>query len=544
MCCRRPDYEKSYQNLIRDEKLLLREKPYSDESLLGYIIRLTSLNDYDTPTWITRCAKLGYIGHACSLVLNDYANLELLSRLSGTDINELQSLLYKSSDGSNGKFASRLIFGQSVPSYVIRVWEPKICQACIRESEYCRKVWDLIPITACPIHNCLLLDKCPKCQKRLSWVRGSIGRCPLPCGYYWHDAELQFVGDSELAVARQVYKLCGLSCGNTTSNEALSTTPLFQLTLENLTRSLLFIASQFHGVIDTKGKRFSFLTNGEIHNLLRKASLVFANWPDSYFSFLDWRRAQSPAKKSAYGLRKDFAEYKSALYKQLSAPQLDFMRVDFEEYLIKQWDGGYATQVKRLDAVARNNGKYISRREAKDLLKVGVISIDKLIAIGRLKANVRKQGNTRLILIERASVMDFKYELDHSLYLKQVQRLLGLSYKRVLELVTYELLNPLRGPFVDRCSDWRFSNHEVRGLLNKIKEKVQPCASVETEGTIGFLMALRKLRYVPVLMGQFIQDIFSGEVYPCDVNTKPGLNAFQFSKKEITGYADKQLGAQ
>lgn len=520
---------------------MLREKPYSDESLLGYIIRLTALNGYDTPTWITKCAKLGYIGHQCSFVLNDNVNLEPLARLSGTSVNELQSLLYKSSDGSNGKFASRLIFGQSVSSYVIRIWEPKICPACIRESEYCRKVWDLTPITACPIHKCLLLYKCPKCQKRVSWVRENIGRCPLPCGYCWRDAQLQFVEDSELAVARQVYKLCGLSCANIFSDNALSNTLLTQLTLENLIRSLFFIASQFHGVIDTKGKRFSFMGNVDIHNLLKKATLVFNNWPGNYFSFLDWRRAQIPVKTSAYGLRKDFAEYKSALYKQLSAPELDFMRDGFEEYLVKHWHGGYTVHVKRLNDVARHEGRYLSRRKAKDLLRVGVESVDKLIASGKLKAIVRKQGYARLILIERVSLLEFKHELDQSLYLKQVEVLLGLSYRRVLELVAYGLLNPLRGPTVDGCSDWKFSEKEAKNLLHQIKRKVRSKELVRNVDTISFLMALRRLRHAQILMGCFISDIFTGAIHPCVISSKRGLNAFQFSKRQIIEYVHRRL---
>ena len=139
-------------------------------------------------------------------------------------------------------------------------------------------------------------------------------------------------------------------------------------------------------------------------------------------------------------MRRDFAEYKSALYKQLAAPELDFMRITFEEYLANHWNGGYAAHVKRLNEVMRHNGKYMSRREAKDLLRVGVKSIDKMIAIGRLKAIVQKQANTRLILIERDSLLEFKRELDHSLYLKQ-NKTLTVTKERPFKLTgtTYSI---------------------------------------------------------------------------------------------------------
>jgi hypothetical protein len=243
---------------------------------------------------------------------------------------------------------------------------------------------------------------------------------------------------------------------------------------------------------------------------------------------------------SVGGLRRDFAEYKSALYKQLAIPELDFMRSAFEEYLINHWSGGYAVHVKRVNNVARHDGKYISRREAKDLLRVGVQSIDNLVAIGRLKAIVRKQSNTRLILIERAGLMEFKHDLDQSLYLKQVQGLLGLSHKRVLELIACRLLNPLRGPSIDGCSDWRFSEHEVSGLLDQIKKKVKSNAYVALGNTVNLLMAVKRLNRLNVKIGQFIMDILEGEIAPCGEGEKSGLASFLFPKSQLVDYAGRK----
>jgi hypothetical protein len=170
------------------------------------------------------------------------------------------------------------------------------------------------------------------------------------------------------------------------------------------------------------------------------------------------------------------------------------------------------------------------------LLKVGVQSIDTLISTGRLKAVVRTQGTTRLILIERISLLKLKHELEHSLYLKQVQQILGLTHERVLELVTYKLLNPLRGPITDGCSDWRFSEKEVKDLLEKIKKRVGSHTSKLMGEKTSFLMALRKLRRAQISMCSFIKDIIGGKIYPCEMSSKIGLNAFQFFRQQITEY--------
>jgi hypothetical protein len=317
------------------------------------------------------------------------------------------------------------------------------------------------------------------------------------------------------------------------------------LELKHLLSALFFIASQFKGIVDTKGKYFApSMRNAETHILLCKAWEVFESWPNNYFEFLNWRRTQVAQARSASGLLRDFAQYKSALYKQLASTQLDFMRIAFEEYLISHWDGGYMSHLKRLDKTARRSWKYASRREAKELLKVGVQSIDQFIATGKLKATIRKQGKSRLILIERASLLEFKSALDQSLYLKQVQKLLGLSHGRVLELVTCGLLNPLRGPSVDGCSDWRFSEKAVKGLLEQIKEKVMPRTSVGRSGSINFLTALRKLRRAQVSMGHFIRCIIDGEIHPCGVSAKRGLPALQFFEWQVTEYAYRRTRPQ
>jgi len=422
---------------------------------------------------------------------------------------------------------------------MIRLRYPKICPACLSESAYVRKIWDLAPVTACPIHKCVLLDECPRCMKRISWARHSVSRCR--CEYDWREYCSPIVKDaSELEIARRIYQLCRLSVSGTQLSRHVDTCPLNALDLKHFLSALFFVASQYAGLIDTKGKHLApSMRNAELHVLLRKAWSVFGHWPTSYFNFLDWRRTQVVDSQSVRGLRRDFGEYKSALYTQLAAPELNFMRTGFKEYLVKQWDGGYAGQVKRLNDVAHQDRKYVSRREAKDLLKVGVQSIDKFIDIGRLKAIVRSQGSTRLILIEMAGVLEFKHELERSLYLRQVQALLGLSHTRVLELVAYKLLSPLRGPLVDGCGDWRFSGREVNSLLERVKEKVRTGKAGAGIST-SFMMTLRMLARVNVGMCQFVRAILDNEVVPCGESVNQGLASLLFLKEEVSDYARGQ----
>lgn len=434
------------------------------------------------------------------------------------------------------------MYGAPVPQYMLRARHPKVCPACLREDRYARRIWDLSPVTTCPLHRCLLLDECPNCSRRLSWVRYKVSSCS--CDFDWRRSETPTVSDPELEVSRQIYLRCKLQHGKGNAERKAKDNPLSKLGLKDFLSALFFIASQYAGVMDTKGKHLApSMRSSKLHPLLCKAATVYEDWPNNYFSFLDWRRAQVPETKFAEGVRRDFAGYKSALYTQLASNRFNYMRSAFEEYLSSRWDGGYTAHLRRLSEPVRRSGKYVSRREAKKLLRVGVIGVDSLIAAGKLKAVVRYRKGGRLILIERTPLLAFKSELEQSIYLKQVEKFLGISRRRVLELVDGGLLIPLRGPNVDGCSDWKFRKKDVDSLLARVEKKLTT-AKPEPCTTVSFLMAFRNLTRVNVGIAQFLQAILEDEVIPCEKTAKPGLAAFLFSKADVSDYACRQRRKQ
>ncbi|MUG98510.1 hypothetical protein F7734_41940 [Scytonema sp. UIC 10036] len=49
--------------------------------------------------------------------------------------------------------------------YIIYKCALKLCPYCLTESAYCRKIWDWDLVKACYLHQCVLINKCPGCQK-------------------------------------------------------------------------------------------------------------------------------------------------------------------------------------------------------------------------------------------------------------------------------------------------------------------------------------------------------------------------------------------
>jgi TniQ len=530
--------------MIKGTKLLRTAIPNVDESLLGYIIRLTEINDYDTPAWILQMAGIQeYVQHKVSFSFKHNLNLLPLATLTGVEESKLASLIYQPVDSSRRKFSNHIVFGSPVPKYIIRPRLFKVCPSCLRESAHVRKAWELTPVTACPIHKCLLLGECPNCARRLPFNRSAVSCCT--CKFDWRNARPVMIGSPELAVSKQIHVLCNLPSGTSVTLKGATHNPLYALSLLDFLSALFFIASQYGTItymsgkrhIDTKGRSFNFpMKNTDIHSLLYKAFLTYEDWPGNYFAFFDWRRERIGGGKHCKGLRKDFAEYKRALYRQLDSPSLNFIREAFEEYLSTRWQGRHISVIKRINHAARQKKKYITFKEALKLLKVGGSGLKSLIAEGRLNAIVRPMGKTNMTLIELSHVNELRAKLVQLLPRVQAKSILGIDGELMPELIKHNLLRLHHYP-TDLSNPHRYSLQDINDLLINIKNKVLKRASLRGHKRISFTITLRKLRNYGIGLGDLVKLILDGNISPCDMEASRGLGGLIFYKRDIENYS-------
>jgi hypothetical protein len=527
---------------MRLKRLLKTGDPKTDESFLGVILRWTELNVYETLSWILQAGGLdrGQLHSGYSFVFDRDFDVERLAQLGRVIPEKLTALLYRHADGTSPATFRSLFFGHPVPKYVLNLCRPKICPSCLSESAHCRRAWDMALVTACPAHKCMLLDECPGCGRRVRWGRKYV--CVCPCGLDWRSLVAPPVEDSELGVARLVYRICNFPIVDNTVKE-YDRSPLFDLELEPLISALFFVASQYKGRMDTKGKfMVPSHSNYALHALITKAFLVFASWPDNFFSFLDWRKDQDKGMKYYGGLRKDFNEYKSALYAQLHFSSLDFMRDAFADYLSTKWHGGYISAIKRHGGRGKPR-RYVSRLGAAAQLKVTHKTVDSLINTGKLTGVVHKEGRRRRFLISVDSINTYTRELDDHISLKDAARLLNLSHMRIMNLVEHGCLRLLRGKDVDGTKVRKFSRTDVEQLLQRIESMIQKShrCNVSDElslDELSFNQALKLFcRFNGAKVGQFIRTILDGEVYPSGTGEGIGLAALRFSQRDLLDYS-------
>jgi hypothetical protein len=375
-------------------------------------------------------------------------------------------------------------------------------------------------------------------------MRNSVSHCR--CKLDWSKYASKIVEEFELEVVRQIYRLCCLSEDVDITAEADTTNPLYKLDLKSFLAALVFVASQYGGIVDTTGKHLApSKRSSELHLLFSKAFQVFNDWPNNFYSFLDWRREQRKDTRHTHGLLRDFGQYKSALYVQFSSCEFDFLRSAFEEYLTTHWKGGYASALKRIAKDDQHTKKYASRIEAQRILNTSTEVIEKLIVEGKLKAIVRNEGRLKLILIETAGLIKLKEEWQQTMSFRQVQKLLDLeAAHRVRDLIEHGLLNPLCEPIAAGCTNWKFRSGEVAALLERFKSKISATTPLSRNRTLSFFDTLRKLGRVGMSIGAFIQGVFNDELKPCGESRDPGLRGFLFSASDVSNYISLKLRLQ
>jgi TniQ len=519
------------------KRLPITSSPKPDESFIGYITRLTEANVYRTCSWILKLAGINRSPTHVRLgfLFEDSPDFSLLAQLTGAGVAELSAMAYPPAHRDKSALVNTF-FDMPVSQYVIRLSEAKVCPACLRESNYCRRLWDLAPVTVCLAHGNLLLDECPECGVRIKWNRTSVSVCH--CKVDWRTLSPDPVDPFESAIAYLIHRLCGLLPSGHAMRPQSDDNPLHRLDLEHLVSALFLMAGQYRGINDVKGKHLApSLRNSELHSLLIRAFHVFENWPDHFHDLLDWQRAQTSKGKGETGLMRDFGMFHQTLYNRLPSSQFDFIRVAFEQYLTEHWDGGHLKHrsLKRMGSLARNR-KYVTKTEAMNQLNTAEKWLDSLIAEGKLKAIVRNQGKRRQFLIERASLEDLTRKFEQSLNKRETGRLLGINHHVVTDFVEKGILGLLRGPTVDGYSTWKFSGEAIAELLDRIESNISTGTSIEISDRVGFHGAASMLRRLNYRISDFVLAILDEKIRPIGRGTEEGFAAFVFSKKQVLQY--------
>jgi hypothetical protein len=249
--------------------LVVTPRPHATESLLGFLLRASAANGYDTPWHI-----LSPVSISRRQAKSADFPIAKLAQLLACKADRLLPIAYAQplqGDAVEYKILSHSL-GQAPRSRTYRMARQAFCPLCVSEKDFMEAHWDLEGVTVCHIHGTRLLTHCPECLKPIDVFRPDLLNCV--CGAIWdEEITLPQASGEERALANLVNSRI---LGSDRVKCEMFNLPIAEL--EGLpVRSML-------AIIDVIGKAASSATQPvEIFN---SASQVLAHWPIRYEQLL------------------------------------------------------------------------------------------------------------------------------------------------------------------------------------------------------------------------------------------------------------------
>lgn len=287
------------------------------EGLLGYVLRVSEANGYQTPWHIFELAGISRAQMASASL-----PIDKLSKIIGRPVHELAKQPWHSYPSGNPTPPKQLglhpLFSQ------LLLQHPKICPRCVIENGMVDVAWDLRIMLACPKHGIPLIDRCPACQRKLAWFRQGLDRCH--CGHRITATAEPMFPQHTIDLLQVVYDALHELPTNPTAPSQIPASPLRQMGVCDLLKLLNKLANALMGT-NFQGKYAKY-----DRDRLIRLSDFFQNWPKQFHQFLN--TIDSPQKGASTGLTRRFEVFYRRVVSTRGIPRekMMFLRAAFGQY--------------------------------------------------------------------------------------------------------------------------------------------------------------------------------------------------------------------
>jgi len=334
---------------------------YPSESLLGYVLRVSEANGYETPWHVLSHANINQ-GEMATAGFPIGKLAAVLNRTPG----ELDGISYYGTD-EMGRREFKLLghsLGKGLNYSPLRLKHPAICPHCVAEKGHIDAFFDLTLAVACPHHRCTLVNQCPACETPLSWFRPGLLTCK--CGASLADAATEPAPTDLVALMAILWSLVH-------QQEVTETAPGFPVSqmLGMQLRSLLL-------KLPDLGRWSCPSANISPEDLAVAAAGVLADWPNGFHRFLSrvGHRSLGDKAPAAIGLRKQFDQLYNQLFRVHSCgAEFNWLRDEFVRFGLTEW-GEAVVDNKLLRGNAANH-RFVTKKELARQLGVSPVTLRK-----------------------------------------------------------------------------------------------------------------------------------------------------------------------
>ncbi|WIE50653.1 TniQ family protein [Pseudomonas sp. GM17] len=455
--------------------LLINPKPMCDESLVGYLHRL--------------------------------------GRSNGLLNGELIKLFKKSSDERVSEWLSEFSRPASWPSMTkeirhpkndnMKVWSVthlKYCPVCLAEAAYWRESWGLALATTCSIHKVGLQYQCSNCLLRI----GSSALLTQSCGCCGHS--LIETNTSASVADEQRLWITKLLEDRLLMNGRSYRKEFELLSYEQLHTLAMRIGVRSAHRESRKPMKLAATASLEIAPALAQAAgQVLMNWPQGFQDLLSDLRA-ARERGSSWKLPTAFGPIYRDIYNELSEPCFDFLRAEFESYVIQEWDAPLARRNRNLSAIALRQYRWVSLKEASKITKLPASFLRRMQISEELDVRTFTYGSGKVTTVVNIDhVRQLSPRMRDPLNLKETAHLLCISEDRVRQLLNAGILKTI-GQVPHRGEKWFIDFDSISSLIPR---------SFGGEPGLGFVsVSYFAKHYLPTTEGfpALMRAIQSGEV--------------------------------
>lgn len=334
---------------------------YPTESLLGYVLRVSETNGYETPWHVLSHANISQ----GEIFTAGFPTAKLAAILNRTP-DDLDGISYCGSDEA-GQREFRLLghsLGKGLNYTPLRLKHPAMCPHCIADKGHIDAFFDLTFAVACPHHRCNLVHQCPTCETPLSWFRPGLLTCK--CGASLADAATEPAPNDLVELMAIVWRIVHRQ----DAPELTTGFPVTQM-LDMQLRTLLL-------KLPDLGRWSIPDSDSSPADLAVAAAGVLAEWPHGFHRFLSrvGHRSLDDKAPAAIGLRKQFNQLYNQLFKvQSCGAELDWLRNEFVRFGLTEW-GEAVVDGKLLRGNAATH-RYVTKKELARKMGVNPVTLKK-----------------------------------------------------------------------------------------------------------------------------------------------------------------------
>lgn len=477
------------------EKLPIRPKIHHDESLSGYLFKLSKANHFTTIS-----THAAYLNLTTSQTINNEFSEESSIRLF-----KWVGLECEWFSKSNLRLKSHC--GDSLYKKIVLKNKVKFCPLCIQDSYYHRAEWCWLPIQMCSIHFVLLQEECPQCGTIITMRDFS----DQVCGH----CQFLYLRTSHSVVDNILYSESQFTLQRMLMENEYSPFKSLQIHqyLQLAFTSFLFL----DGVTDhTKLSDDTlniFINSNKKHMPQSKLrlSIAFAdvhwmyhNFPDHFYSILNEFLRRNITGMKRYGALQKLEEVlDNPSFKEIQDIYHTFLLTKLDEGLVRKDLSIFKKKPRLLE-----NRQCIRREEVKETTRITYEKMHRLSTnIPSLLGIVCENRNNKYI-VDKVSLEKCLEEESKWITKKETGLILGINVTSIQALIDNGYLT------ADNINSGRYK----RLLLSDVHEVMERCRGLVvqemTQSSLSLHDALIKYSVNNLTISSVIKSTISGQLKP------------------------------